>query len=61
MNSGRANASELSDCLRSIAVLRTFLHMYNKDIADVSQVSYIYAKEPQRIVTFYSLALRRNG
>uniref|UniRef100_A0A1J3HA30 SET and MYND domain-containing protein 4 n=2 Tax=Noccaea caerulescens TaxID=107243 RepID=A0A1J3HA30_NOCCA len=34
MNSGRANASVLSDFLRSIAVLRTFLHMYNKDIAD---------------------------
>lgn len=38
MNSGRANISVLSDCLRSIAVLRTSLHMYNKDIADVSQV-----------------------
>lgn len=39
MNSGQANVSVLSDCLRSCAVLRTFLHMYNKDIADVSQVS----------------------
>lgn len=45
MNSGRANISVLSDCLRSIAVLRTFLHMYNKDIADaedkVAQACYL--------------------
>ncbi|XP_010499889.1 PREDICTED: SET and MYND domain-containing protein 4-like [Camelina sativa] len=44
-NSGQANVSLLSDCLRSIAVLRTFLHMYNKDIADaedkVAQVCYL--------------------
>ncbi|KAJ0235553.1 Uncharacterized protein HA466_0263700 [Hirschfeldia incana] len=45
MNSGRANISVLSDCLRSIAVLRTSLHMYNKDIADaedkVAQACYL--------------------
>ncbi|KAL0700347.1 hypothetical protein Bca4012_056469 [Brassica carinata] len=45
MNSGRANVSVLSDCLRSIAVLRTSLHMYNKDIADaedkVAQACYL--------------------
>ncbi|XP_020870414.1 SET and MYND domain-containing protein 4 isoform X2 [Arabidopsis lyrata subsp. lyrata] len=45
MNTGRANYSVLSDCLRSIAVLRTFLHMYNKDIADaedkVAQACYL--------------------
>jgi len=45
MNSGRANYSVLSDCSRSIAVLRTFLHMYNKDIADaedkVAQACYL--------------------
>ncbi|KAL1222172.1 Histone-lysine N-methyltransferase ASHR1 [Cardamine amara subsp. amara] len=45
MNSGRANVSVLSDCLRSISVLRTFLHMYNKDIADaedkVAQACYL--------------------
>ncbi|CAN8290187.1 unnamed protein product [Cochlearia groenlandica] len=44
MNSGSANVSVLSECLRSIAVLRTFLHMYNKDIADaedkVAQACY---------------------
>ncbi|XP_010478763.1 PREDICTED: SET and MYND domain-containing protein 4-like isoform X2 [Camelina sativa] len=44
-NSGQANVSLLSDCLRSIAVLRNFLHMYNKDIADaedkVAQVCYL--------------------
>ncbi|KAF3584952.1 hypothetical protein F2Q69_00030163 [Brassica cretica] len=48
MNSGRANISVLSDCLRSIAVLRTFLHMYNKDIADaedkVAQACYLAAE-----------------
>lgn len=45
MNSGRANISVLSDCLKSIAVLRTSLHMYNKDIADaedkVAQACYL--------------------
>ncbi|KFK45070.1 hypothetical protein AALP_AA1G339400 [Arabis alpina] len=45
MNSGEANVSVFSDCLRSIAVLRTFLHMYNKDIADaedkVAQACYL--------------------
>ncbi|EOA39695.1 hypothetical protein CARUB_v10008336mg [Capsella rubella] len=45
INSGQANVSVISDCLRSIAVLRTFLHMYNKDIADaedkVAQVCYL--------------------
>ncbi|XP_024009173.1 SET and MYND domain-containing protein 4 [Eutrema salsugineum] len=45
MNSGHANVSMLSDCLRSIAVLRTSLHVYNKDIADaedkVAQACYL--------------------
>lgn len=68
MNSGRANISVLSDCLRSIAVLRTSLHMYNKDIADVSQVplfmpnglealllyiAYAYLHEKQARYTFH--------
>ncbi|CAH2035181.1 unnamed protein product [Thlaspi arvense] len=45
MNSGRGNVFVLSDCLRSIAVLRTSLHMYNKDIANaedkVAQACYL--------------------
>ncbi|KAF8116368.1 hypothetical protein N665_0019s0046 [Sinapis alba] len=45
MISGCANISVLSDCIRSIAVLRTSLHMYNKVIADaedkVDQACYL--------------------
>lgn len=52
MNSGRANVSVLSDCLRSIAMLRTFLHMYNKDIADVSQVLLLMLKDLKALLLY---------
>lgn len=52
MNSGRANISVLSDCLKSIAVLRTSLHMYNKDIADVSQVPLFMLKDSEALLLY---------
>lgn len=52
MNTGRANVSVLSDCLRSIAVLRTFLHMYNKDIAHVSQVALLMLRDLKALLLY---------
>ncbi|CAH8355007.1 unnamed protein product [Eruca vesicaria subsp. sativa] len=61
MNSGRANISVLSDCLRSIAVLRTSLHMYNKDIADVSQLTLFMPKDSKHCYSIlHMLIFRKN-
>ena len=61
MNSGRANISVLSDCLRSIAVLRTFLHMYNKDIADVSQTPLFMLKDSKHCYSILHMHIFRKN